>query len=58
MDANRGTTWNTLMYIPARLGALILFVIGTTLLGIGGWELLNPADFDQWIKALSHSGGV
>jgi len=56
-DAKRGATWNALMSIPARLGALILFVIGGTLLGIGGWELLHTAEFDRWIKVLLHGGG-
>jgi len=57
-DAKRGATWNTLMSIPARLDALILFVIGVALLSIGGWELLHPAEFDEWIKVLLHGGEV
>lgn len=51
-DPRRGSGWHLLMSIPALLGALILFAIGAALLGLGGWELLQPAAFDQWLTAL------
>jgi hypothetical protein len=51
-DTSDNAGCHILLSIPARLAALILFVIGAALLGIGGWELLLPVDFDRWIESL------
>ncbi len=34
--------WNTLLTLPGRLGGLVLFILGATLLGAGGWMALPP----------------
>ena len=34
--------WNALLGMPARLGGLVLFILGAALLGAGGWVALHP----------------
>ena len=53
-DPQRGALWNLLMSIPNRLGGLIGCAIGAAVLAVGGYELLRPQAFDDFIERLSH----
>jgi len=53
-DPQRGSLWNLLMSIPSRLSGLIGCGLGAIALAIGGYELLWPQAFDDFIERLSH----
>jgi hypothetical protein len=51
-DPRGGRVWNALLSVPSRLGGLVLVLLGTAALVVGGWELLAPAAFDRVVAAL------
>jgi hypothetical protein len=51
-DPKGGRFWNALLSAPARLGGLILVVLGVAALALGAWELASPAAFDRLVDAL------
>jgi hypothetical protein len=55
-DPNLGPTWNALLSIPARLGGLILLLLGGAALALGAWELLAPEAFDRLVASLRDGG--
>lgn len=47
----RDSRWDMVLYLPARLAGLGLLLVGLLLVVLGLVELIQPAGFDEWMRA-------